>query len=183
MTHRPMARLLPGLAVLLALAAAAPAAAATCPACAMFGETCTIGCLDLDGDAPALDCLSACETAVATCSCDESGPVTLSSEDAVRMGLAVVPSQLGGACHGTFDCSPEYSSCTNWSSYVQCGDPVCVTYKWCPDPPFCEAPDACFGPASQFSEERFRVCFNSAQQPCTEYHTRLDYPPLDSCGC
>lgn len=180
MAHSPTVRFLPGLAVLVLLAAAAPAVAATCRACEVFGESCTNGCLELETKAELFTCLSACDGAAAACTCDE--PVTLSSEGAVFLGLADPPSDLGGACHGTSSCPSEYSSCASWSSYSPCGDPFCGTYKWCPDPPFCEDPEICFGPALRTYKEQFRVCFNAGGQQCTEYRTILDNFPL-SCGC
>ncbi len=166
----------------LALVAAGPAQAADCPACGMLQKNCTAGCLGVE-DKRVIPCLLACDNAVAACSCDD--PVTLRSEDAVRLGLAGGPRQSGSAfkaaaCHSTTACGPSYPSCASWSGYSDCDDPWCGIYKFCGDPPFCEEPDICFGPALRQNQERFRVCFNSLGQPCTEYQ-RINF--VLGCGC
>lgn len=177
-----MIHFLLGFAVLLVLGAAAPADAAGCRGCEVFGESCTTNCLELNDRNQLAACLSACDGAAAACSCD--GPATLSSEEAVRLGLAEGPSSLGGACHGNVSCPAEFSSCAGWSSYSDCGDPFCGTFKFCGDPPGCYEPDICNGPALRTYRERFRVCFNGAGQSCTEYQQNLDPMPVGmQCGC
>jgi hypothetical protein len=165
----------------LALLAAAPAQAAGCPACGVLQKSCTTSCLGVE-DKQVIPCLLACDNAVAACSCDD--PVTLRSEDAVRLGLAGQhPGGFGlkaGACHSTTPCGSAYPSCAGWSGYSDCGDPFCGVYKFCGDPPFCEEPDLCFGPATRTFRERFRVCFNAQGQSCTEYQ-RINV--VLGCGC
>ncbi len=180
-----MLRLLFGAFLLMALGGtAATAQVATserltsCLGCQLFEESCTLNCSALESKDEAMTCLLACVQVAAACSCDE--PVTLSSEKLVEMGLAEGPSGLKAACNSTTPCPPEYSSCASWSSYSDCGAPICGTFKFCGDPPWCEEPSLCFGPAQRQPQERFRVCFNSSGQSCTEYQQRIN---LVGCGC
>lgn len=180
LNHSLVARVLVGgSALVAALAMAAPAQAASCRGCEAFGASCTVDCLGLEAEVDRLACSSACNQAAATCSCDQP---TLTAEDAVFLGL-VDPGQgsLGGACHSTTPCPPEYGACSAWSVPEECGDPTCGTYKFCGDPPFCEEPNLCFGPATYTQKEKFRVCFNAAQQSCTEWAQVL--PAVPTCGC
>jgi hypothetical protein len=165
----------------LSFAVATPATAATakagnCSVCGVSQERCTANCLGREDDDDRLACLMACDNAAATCSCDE--PVTLRSEDVVGAADGG-PSPYTQACHSTTPCPPEYSSCASWSSYVDCDDPWCGVYRYCPDPPYCES-GLCFGPALEQNQERYRVCFNQQSDSCTEYQrttVRL------GCGC
>jgi hypothetical protein len=169
-----------GVLAVAALGAAAPAAAASCGGCGVILEHCNANCQGLKAKDEVVTCLMACDNAAAACSCDE--PVTLRSEDVVAMGLAAGgQGWLTEACHSTTPCGPAYGSCAGWSAYYDCGDPYCGTYKWCEDPPFCEAPDICFGPATRTDRERYRVCFNASGQPCTEYQRITG--SLQGCGC
>jgi hypothetical protein len=146
-----------------AFAAVVPAQAARCGACALAQESCSAKCFGREDKAGVVACLTGCDNAAATCSCDAE--VTLSSEDLV----AKMPwlSDKAAACHSTTPCGSAYPSCASWSGYSDCDDPFCGVYRWCgdcPDPEF-----GCFGPALRQRRERFRVCFNELGQSCTEY--------------
>jgi hypothetical protein len=101
--------------------------------------------------------------ALAEKSCDE--PVTLRSEDLVAISGWPSPTELD-ACHSGMSCGPEYGSCAGWSNYYACGDPFCGEHQQCD---FCSELPCGFGPAMIQRVERYRVCFNSLAEPCTEY--------------
>ena len=163
------------LAVLLLLvlsAAAVQAQTASCRPCAIAHEQCSVNCLGREGKAVGA-CLIRCDNAAAVCSCDE--PATLNSEDFVAKfgpqpgpepGLKVV-TDFSAACNSTTPCDSSYGSCASWSSYVECGEPRCAfRVHGCggggyEDPPF--------GPGTLQDLERYRVCFNSQAEACTEY--------------
>ena len=160
--------------------AEAPERVASCTSCQQLEESCMRNCSMLETRGAAAACRMACTSVADSCSWDE--PITLSSEDVVAMGLAEGPSALASACNSTTPCPPEYGSCAGWSAYSNCGDGICGTFKFCGDPPWCYEPDLCFGPALYQERERFRVCFNSTGQSCTEYQRLVPSVPT-SCGC
>lgn len=89
-----------------------------------------------------------------------------------RSGLA-----KADACHSTTPCGAEYGSCASWSGYTDCDEPLCGIYRWCGD---CGDPFGCWDLATRQRRERFRVCFNSLGQSCTEWQNTL---VLVACGC
>lgn len=153
-------------------------AQATCDPCLAAAKRCSAKCAGL-GKSEAIACLGRCDNATATCSCDDV--VTLRSEDLVSFEWPS-SSTKAAACHSTTPCGTAYPSCASWSSYSDCGDPICGVANHCgEDCPSCEfGPCPCFGPATRQFRERFRVCFNSAEQSCTEWQrTNI----LLGCGC
>jgi hypothetical protein len=144
---------------------------ARCNICSAAYQRCAVGCFGLKGKGEMATCLTACDNAAATCTCDQE--VGLRSEDvAAWRGLNLSKA----ACHGTVSCQPAYPSCASWSGYSACDDP------YCDDAPHCD-PDCefgtCPGPAWHRSQERFRVCFDQYANPCTEWQTIF----IKTCGC
>ncbi len=82
-----------------------------------------------------------------------------------------------GACHSTTPCGSQFGSCAGWSGYTDCDDPVCGIYRWCGD---CGDPFGCWDLATRQRQERFRVCFDSLGNSCTEWQNQL---VLTACGC
>lgn len=159
-----------------AFLAVAPPQAAGCPSCALAHQKCSSTCFGEAEKGQMGACLTACDNAAATCSCD--GPVTLRSEDLVQRGWASVTK--AAACHGNVSCQPNFPSCASWSSYSACGDPFCDEGPRCGDC-FCEG-GHCFcdpGPALKSTQERFRVCFDQFGNSCTEWQVVLN----SRCGC
>lgn len=168
--------------LLLVLSAAAAQAqaraqAARCRPCEIAQERCSLNCFGREDKNEIRLCLIGCDNAAALCSCDE--PATLSAEDYVaRFGLTGA-TDLKAACHSTTTCGLAYGACTNWSSYTDCGDPFCgivVGCGACDEWGHCEAG----GPGMKQKMERYRVCFNQLNEPCTEY--QVTTIGLD-CGC
>lgn len=155
-----------------AFAAVLPAQA-SCRPCAVAHANCFANCFGLPEKEGMRACLTACDNAVATCTCDEA--VTLRSEELVEWEW---PSLSKAACHSTTPCGSAYASCAGWSSYADCGDLFCGTGMGCGSN--CNPFKPCFGPALQQWRERFRVCFNEFGQSCTEWQrVVLTY----ECGC
>lgn len=71
------------------------------------------------------------------------------------------------ACHFSAPSCGSAYSCGSWSSYSNCGDPVCGGAAGCGEGP-CPGP-YCFGHAMLQFTERFRICFNQASESCVEY--------------
>lgn len=143
------------------------------PACATTQEQCTVDCLGRSDRSAVLSCLVGCDNTAARCARDEEP--TLSSEWYVEQfgnTLAV----KSGACHDTTPCPTEYGSCGSWSAYSDCGDPWCGVYRFCGSCP----ETWCFGEATRQNQERYRVCFNSTGQSCTEWQ-RIS--TVVGCGC
>jgi len=150
-------------------------ARAVCPACDRIQELCAAGCFSLEGKTGFVKCMMGCDNAAANCRCDE--PVTLRSEDILpRLDAA---GATAAACHGTVSCQPDYPSCASWGGPDDCGDPLCLSYKWCPDD--CDQELGCWGPALRQRTEIYRVCFNQFGQSCTEY--KPGNLLVLSCGC
>jgi hypothetical protein len=135
---------------------------AGCRACALVQESCYGGCFGLEEKSEMKACLVGCDNAAATCSCDEA--VTLRSENLVSFDW---PPVTKAACHAIVSCQPDYPSCASWSSPTNCDDPFCGVAPQCGDD--CPEFGPCPGPAMKQRQERFRVCFNSLGQPCTEW--------------
>lgn len=159
-----------------AFEAVATAEAKDCQRCAISHKKCSSTCFSLAEKGGMGDCLTACDNAVAACTCDQS--VTLRSEDLVWERPDVTTKS---ACHGTVSCQPNYPSCASWSSYSDCGDAVCGFGPRCGECT-CDEWGHCFcgpGPAWRQPRERFRVCFDSLGNSCTEWQTFTSI----SCGC
>ena len=145
-------------------------------ACTVALDRCSARCDGLSDLQAAQMCQIGCYNAAATCSHDE--PVTLSSEDYLASRGDSVIFTEAAACNYTSSCPSEYDSCADWSSWYDCGGPVCGPSTACP---IC-GPSGCLagGPAIKQPRERYRVCFNQQMEGCTEYqHTGQTL----SCGC
>jgi len=157
----------------------APAEAKSCQRCALAQKKCSATCFALaqkEGTGGMGSCLTACDNATAACTCDEA--VNLRSEDLVaRAGLDMTKST---ACHTAVSCQPNFPSCASWTAYADCGDPFCGSAPHCGE---CTCDEfRCFcgpGPAWKQTQERFRVCFDSLGNSCTEWQ-KLTF---NSCGC
>lgn len=169
--------LIAALLLLVLSTAAVQAQETTCRSCASAQERCSVNCLGREGKAMGA-CLIKCDNAAAECSCDE--PATLNSEDFVarfgeqpgpgakpEAGLKLV-TDFSVACHSTTPCGSAYGSCAGYSSYSDCGDPVCGLTMGCGE---CDEWGHCqaAGQGLKQLKERYRVCFNSTGQSCTEY--------------
>ncbi len=142
--------------------------------CALTQEQCTVDCLGRSERGALVACLMGCDNAAALCARDEEP--TLSSEWYVEQFGNVLATKAG-ACHDTTPCPSEYGSCGSWSEpYTDCGDPYCGVYRFCGS---CSE-TWCFGDATRQHQERYRVCFNSAGQSCTEWQ-RISI--VLGCGC
>jgi hypothetical protein len=160
-----------------AFEAIAPPQAKDCQRCALAHKKCSTTCFSLAEKGGMGDCLTACDNAVASCTCDQS--VNLRSEDLVSWEWP--GTTKAEACHGTVSCQPNYPSCASWSSYSPCGDAYCGSGRRCGDCT-CDEFGHCFcgpGPAWRESQERFRVCFDSLGNSCTEWQTFTSV----ACGC
>jgi|GEM_PF-1670788 len=146
-----------------------------CPACDRIQELCAAGCSGVKDRAGFVKCMMGCDNAVGSCRCDE--PVTLRSED-ILPELAVVGAKAA-SCHGTVSCQPDYPSCASWGGPIDCGNPACASYQWCPDD--CDQEFGCGGPALRQRTEIYRVCFNQFGQSCTEY--KPAFWLVLGCGC
>jgi hypothetical protein len=168
------------LLLLVLSAATVQAQAAPCRRCQIAQERCSVNCFGREGKAIG-SCLVGCDNAASLCSCDE--PATLNSEDFVakfgaQAGLKSV-TDFSVACHSTTTCGPTYGSCAGYSSYTDCGDPICglaIGCGECDEWGHCEAA----GQGMKQLRERYRVCFDAQGQPCTEYQrTSVTL----GCGC
>lgn len=160
-----------------AFEAVAPAQAKSCQTCFAAHQKCSATCFGLVDKGGLGSCLTACDNATATCSCDQS--VTLRSEDiAAARGLSL-PTK--STCHGTVSCQPDYPSCASWSSYTDCDSQYCGSGPKCGDCT-CDEFGRCFcgpGPAWKEPMERFRVCFDSLGNSCTEWQKFI----VSTCDC
>lgn len=155
--------------------AVAPAQAKGCQACAFAHQHCSATCFSLAEKGGMGKCLTQCDNAAATCTCDQA--VSLRSEDLVSEEWL---SRTKAACNGSVSCQPNYPSCATWSGYSDCDEGYCGTGRACGEC-FCEF-GRCFcdpGPAWKQSRERFRVCFDQFGNSCTEWQMVLN----SSCGC
>lgn len=82
--------------------------------------------------------------------------------DPAAMANAVTPK----SCTADFTCPPQYGACTGWSSGVWC-DEVCLS-TLCAE-----------GLNGKDYFNSYRICFDSGQNPCTEWRTTW----LPICGC
>jgi hypothetical protein len=86
-------------------------------------------------------------------------------------------------CPQPTTCPTSYGSCSAWSAPSQCNF-SCTSSLFCqcpfpehPDDPPCEPdPSILLGRTTLSS---YRVCFNAAAQPCTEWRWSIQ----SSCGC
>ena len=160
-----------------AFQAVAPPQAIGCQSCALAHQKCFATCFaDVDkGQMSA--CLTACANTAAACTCDAAA--TVRSEDLVEQGLVSITK--AAACHGSVSCQPAYGSCASWSAYVTCGEPYCANQPHC-GACNCDEFGICycgFGPARNVPYERYRVCFDSSGNSCTEWQSLVVY----TCGC
>ena len=89
----------------------------------------------------------------------------------------VPPATVDAAACNWSGCGPEYGSCGSWSITYTCDVPLCSYHERdCGDPQ--EGPG--WGPGMVQPVERYRVCFNSLGQPCTQFE---HFWVLQSCGC
>ncbi len=134
---------------------------AACPACNIAQTKCYSGCFGADDKAGMGTCLTACDNAAATCSCEERA--TLHSED-----LLPRPDRfMKAACHSTTPCGSEFGSCASWSAYFDCDDPFCGFGAHCGEE--CPEIGPCPGPALKQRQERYQVCFDQFGNQCTQY--------------
>ena len=158
-----------------AFEAVAPPQAASCRPCALAHQKCSTTCLSLAEKGGLGGCLTACDNAAATCTCDQA--VGLRSEELVDFEW---PSLAKAACHGNVSCQPNYPSCASWSGYSDCGTPFCGTGPKCGECEYIEGRLFCSsGPAWKQNRERFRVCFDQYGNSCTEWQQTL----ISTCGC
>jgi hypothetical protein len=152
--------------------------AARCRPCGIAHERCSVNCLGRGDKKDIGPCLIGCDNAAALCSCDE--PATLSAEDYLALaGLPAVATLTTAACHATTLCGSAYGACTNWSSYSDCDDPFCGIVAGCGE---CNEWGQCeaAGPGIKQRRERYRVCFNTLGEPCTEFQRATT---SGGCGC
>lgn len=89
-------------------------------------------------------------------------------------------------CPAPSTCPTSFGSCTSWSAPSACNDscfesPICTCpiVPEHPDvPPETCIPDLSVRRGRTFSSA-FRICFNAAQQACTEFRQSVTF----SCGC
>lgn len=160
-----------------AFEAVVPPQAKGCELCAFAHQHCSSTCFSLAAKGGIGECLTVCDNAAATCTCDRT--VSLRSEDLVSWEW---PSLTKDACHGTVSCQPDFPSCAGWSSYSDCGEPFCSLAVGCGrcscDEFGCRCEFA--GPATRQSRERFRVCFDESGNSCTEWQATS---VVLHCGC
>jgi hypothetical protein len=90
------------------------------------------------------------------------------------------------SCPAASTCPAGYGSCTAWSTPAAC-DSICFESPLCTCPILPEHPDFPNEPCTpdlsvhrgRTTLDSFRVCFNAAQQACTEYKQSVTF----SCGC
>lgn len=160
----------------MAFEGVAPAGSAGCGVCVAAYQKCSNTCFSRGDKSGMGKCLTACDNAAATCTCDNVA--NLRSEDLVGFDW---PSQSKAACHGNVSCQPNYPSCASWSSYSNCEDPFCGVGAHCGE---CTCDIKCIcgpGPALKQKEERFRVCFDQFGNSCTEWQTLTLSSCDDSC--
>jgi hypothetical protein len=156
--------------------------AMTCERCVVAQQQCFATCFSETEKGLMGACLTACNNAAATCTCD--GTVALRSEELVQRGLVTFTES--STCNPVVSCQPNYPSCASWSGYSGCGDPFCDLEEDCPDCSRCEGYEDDFpeclcdpGPAHHEIFERFRVCFNQFGDSCVEWQRTIGY----LCGC
>jgi hypothetical protein len=89
-------------------------------------------------------------------------------------------------CPAPSTCPTGFGACTGWSAPSQCNQ-TCTESSLCSCPIVIEHPDFPSEPCvpdlsirrGRTTSSSFRVCFNSAQQACTEWRQSLSF----SCGC
>lgn len=113
---------------------------------------------------------------------------TQHSQEMMAAVLAKLPDELlhaAVACQPTKTCA-GYDACTDWSSVYNCGtlsecnasDAACKV---------CETKPGGIGSICEFhggqrqTQNRYRVCFNSERESCTEYQRTVS--PTAVCGC
>lgn len=149
-----------------AFEAVAPPQAKSCQLCAFAHRHCSAACFSLAEKGGMGKCLTQCDNAAATCTCDQT--VTLRSEDLVSHEWL---SQNKAACNEPVSCQPDYASCAGWSPYSVCGDSFCRNRIGCSqecDGPYCWPTS---GPILIESWERYRVCFDQFGNSCTEWQS------------
>jgi hypothetical protein len=90
------------------------------------------------------------------------------------------------SCAAPSSCPAGFGSCTAWSAPAECSV-TCTENRVCTCPPMPEHPDTppevCVPDLSVRLGHRtlssFRVCFNAAQQACTEFQQSSNF----FCGC
>ena len=90
------------------------------------------------------------------------------------------------SCPAASTCPAGYGSCTTWSAPSECNS-TCTESPLCTCPIMPEHPDYPNEPCvpdlsvlrGRTTSSAFRVCFNAAQQACTEFKQSVTF----SCGC
>jgi hypothetical protein len=161
------------LSVVLSVAAGPSDAAA----CEKEKEAAFGSCLAACESLPVKDqaaCHSSCEAKDADLMCDDA--IGVASESLVD--AKSLQAEAAAACHPVTTC-PDPKSCASWSTWYDCGDPICRPVRGCGED--CDIdPRFCFGPGQRQPRERFRVCFLSGGTQCIEYQ-RTNV--VIGCGC
>lgn len=97
--------------------------------------------------------------------------------DPDKMAAAIGPA---AACHAPSTCPTQFGSCGTWSSFTSCGSSFCT--GGCVRPPRCSPSTPSCEFSQQFGQtsESFRVCFDAAQNGCTEWRNQT---AVTGCGC
>jgi hypothetical protein len=151
-----------------AFEAVAPPQAKECQLCAFAHQHCSQACFSLVEKGGIGKCLTQCDNAAATCTCDPA--VGLRSEDLVSQEW--LSSNKNHACNADVSCQPNYPSCASWSGYSTCDTHCFATFPRC-GPCTCDGP-YCWcerGPGGTEYLQRFRVCFDQFNNSCTEWQT------------
>jgi hypothetical protein len=87
---------------------------------------------------------------------------------------------ISAACHAASTCPAQFASCASWSAFSSCGSSFCT--GGCVIPPKCgpSDPDCEFSQRTGHTSNSFRVCFDAAQNACTEWRTQTT---ATGCGC
>ena len=82
-----------------------------------------------------------------------------------------------GVCEASSTCPPEFGACTNWSASTLCDSTCGPGQCFCHPVRFCEGDPP--EPRGLDSYNAFRVCFDAAQNACTEWSKTS----FTTCGC
>jgi hypothetical protein len=145
--------------------------------------------------------LSACTTGSPTPSPEQPGhdeALPASVERLVEPTPAMLAAALTGnplemqaaatlsGCPVASTCPAGFGACTGWSAFSQCSQ-TCTQSSLCTCPIVPQHPDDPSDPCvpdlsirrERTTSSAFRICFNAAQQACTEWKLAVSF----SCGC